>query len=187
MKKTQTYELNQWDADDRILREDFNADNTKIDAALDAGCRMIKLREVVTAQTAHQVDLDISDIDWSRWQEVILDISSSEYKYFSLFFYRNNTLSGSHYTPGFLDSSTGLFGASGVPASVKIRTRFQVFRNPSQPIASVTSLGSSTHFGYYAGETFSSGFSTGKLSLCGYDSNHDVPAGTKFEFFGVSA
>ena len=34
MKQTSNYQLNQWDPEDRILREDFNADNSKIDAAL---------------------------------------------------------------------------------------------------------------------------------------------------------
>ena len=31
---TPNYALNQWERDDRVLMEDFNADNAKIDAAL---------------------------------------------------------------------------------------------------------------------------------------------------------
>ena len=34
MTKTTNYQLNQWDATDRVLRTDFNEDNRKIDAAL---------------------------------------------------------------------------------------------------------------------------------------------------------
>ena len=34
MTKTEHYQLNQWDAADPIRREDFNADNARIDAAL---------------------------------------------------------------------------------------------------------------------------------------------------------
>lgn len=34
MNKTQHYQLNQWDPEDRILRVDFNADNAAVDAAL---------------------------------------------------------------------------------------------------------------------------------------------------------
>lgn len=34
MKQTDHYQLNQWEADDRILMGDFNADNAKLDAAL---------------------------------------------------------------------------------------------------------------------------------------------------------
>ena len=34
MQHTTNYNLNQWEADDRVTREDFNADNAAIDAAL---------------------------------------------------------------------------------------------------------------------------------------------------------
>ena len=34
MKKTTTYQLNQWEKSDRIQMEDFNADNQKIETAL---------------------------------------------------------------------------------------------------------------------------------------------------------
>lgn len=34
MQKTENYQLNQWDSTDRIMMEDFNADNVKIEAAL---------------------------------------------------------------------------------------------------------------------------------------------------------
>lgn len=36
MQKTEHYQLNQWDRTDRILMEDFNGDNARIDAALAA-------------------------------------------------------------------------------------------------------------------------------------------------------
>ena len=34
MKKTNKYQLSQWEKTDRIVMEDFNSDNAKIDAAL---------------------------------------------------------------------------------------------------------------------------------------------------------
>lgn len=34
MKKTPNYQLNQWDMTDRIMMQDFNADNMKLDATL---------------------------------------------------------------------------------------------------------------------------------------------------------
>ncbi len=42
MTSTQHYQLNQWAADDQVLRTDFNADNAKIDAALagKGNCRL---------------------------------------------------------------------------------------------------------------------------------------------------
>ena len=36
MTKTTNYQLNQWAKSDRIMMDDFNADNAKIDAALKA-------------------------------------------------------------------------------------------------------------------------------------------------------
>ncbi len=36
MTKTEHFQLNQWELSDRIMMEDFNADNAKIDAALGA-------------------------------------------------------------------------------------------------------------------------------------------------------
>ena len=36
MTKTTNYQLNQWAKPDRVMMDDFNADNTKIDAALKA-------------------------------------------------------------------------------------------------------------------------------------------------------
>ena len=36
MEQTANYHLSQWKGEDRILVEDFNADNAKVDAALKA-------------------------------------------------------------------------------------------------------------------------------------------------------
>ena len=36
MKQTSNYQLNQWEKTDRMLMEDFNGDNAKVDAALKA-------------------------------------------------------------------------------------------------------------------------------------------------------
>ena len=43
MTKTTNYQLNQWAKSDRILMDDFNADNAKIDAALKANADAIRL------------------------------------------------------------------------------------------------------------------------------------------------
>ena len=41
MNHTSNYQLSQWDGEDRILRADFNSDNSKIDAALAANASAI--------------------------------------------------------------------------------------------------------------------------------------------------
>ena len=50
MTKTEHYQLNQWDAADPVRREDFNADNAKLDAGLAA------LREAVRDETKAKID-----------------------------------------------------------------------------------------------------------------------------------
>ena len=45
MNYTKNYQLNQWDAADRVLREDFNEDNRKIEEALNTA--------MITAQKCH--------------------------------------------------------------------------------------------------------------------------------------
>ena len=57
MNHTQTYELNQWEDSDRILRTDFNADNQKLENALGAKLQYYKLKEVVTQETVSYTHL----------------------------------------------------------------------------------------------------------------------------------
>ena len=42
MNQTANYQLSQWDPTDRILMEDFNSDNSKIDAVLKAQADMLE-------------------------------------------------------------------------------------------------------------------------------------------------
>lgn len=59
MKKTEHYQLNLWDGDDFILREDFNADNEKLETALTA------LNEKATPSEAAANALGLADGDAS--------------------------------------------------------------------------------------------------------------------------
>ena len=52
MQHTQNYQLSRWEKDDRIMMEDFNADNEKIDAALKANADAVSALEVGKADTA---------------------------------------------------------------------------------------------------------------------------------------
>ena len=75
MKYTEHYQLNQWDAADRVLREDFNRDNEKIDAAITAlrsACPRNKLAEITTDTEATQIDTDLS----------AYDLASSGYRFY---------------------------------------------------------------------------------------------------------
>ena len=62
MNRTPNYNLNQWEKSDKVLMEDFNADNAKIDAALAAlesgkaeAASLAALRAVVAGKGSCQV------------------------------------------------------------------------------------------------------------------------------------
>ena len=52
MEKTRNYQLNQWAAEDKVQRVDFNADNAKIDAAIKAVDAKADTRAAQTALDA---------------------------------------------------------------------------------------------------------------------------------------
>ena len=52
MQHTQNYQLSRWEKDDRIMMEDFNADNETIDAALKANADAVSALEVGKADAA---------------------------------------------------------------------------------------------------------------------------------------
>ena len=59
-KQTEHYKLNQWAAEDRVMRTEFNADNAKIEAALEAQAAAIA--NCGNCKTMHQH----SGAEWSR-------------------------------------------------------------------------------------------------------------------------
>ena len=83
MKKTTNYALNQWEAEDRVTREAFNADNAAVDAALKAVADAASptLLKTVTLEEDHAGLwlIDISQIDFSQWRRVrfVLDLVGS--------------------------------------------------------------------------------------------------------------
>ena len=69
--QTSNYGLNQWEATDQVLREEFNADNQKIDEALAQKLgRRQDIKTVLTANHSRIIQLDLSDIDWNEWEVV---------------------------------------------------------------------------------------------------------------------
>ena len=90
LNQTNNYQLCQWDPEDFIFRTDFNADNAKIDAALQTQADALKAEEdartaadmrvrllnVPTGAPVRAVTLDVQDIDFSPylWAELVVDI-----------------------------------------------------------------------------------------------------------------
>ena len=77
MKKTTNYQLNQWEKTDRIMMEDFNTDNQKLETALTALDRSAHFQtlfdETVTEDTNH-FSVPLSGIDWSAWRALHFEI-----------------------------------------------------------------------------------------------------------------
>ena len=96
MNYTQNYQLNQWEALDKVQRTDFNADNAKIDAAMkavDAKADTKADKSALSALTGRVAGLEdtvklhaiknmtfpenksntfvlLDDIDWTQWKIV---------------------------------------------------------------------------------------------------------------------
>ena len=70
MKETANYQLNQWDPEDRILRESFNSDNRKIDSAIAEANPLQNLGLSELTEDSDRLTLDLSGVDWSQYWEV---------------------------------------------------------------------------------------------------------------------
>ena len=92
---TPNFNLCQWEADDKVLRSDFNADNQKIDAALKANADAIGAAETALAgkadaaalPTARLLDhiletagssfsVDVSGIDFTAYREIKIVVTA---------------------------------------------------------------------------------------------------------------
>lgn len=86
MTKTTNYQLNQWAKSDRVMMDDFNADNAKIDAALKgqaealaaetaarkaADC-YVKLMDLTLTENTQKWDIDMSGIDLTQYQKLVI-------------------------------------------------------------------------------------------------------------------
>ena len=75
MNETSYYQLCLWDEDDRILREDFNGDNAKVDAALkgladQTGLQQLYHLELTEAYGDRVLHVPLDEVDWSKWMRL---------------------------------------------------------------------------------------------------------------------
>ena len=70
LNTTANYQLSQWEGTDRILMEDFNHDNQKIDAALKAhadAVPCVKLQEFTVSSAARTYQMSLAGLDFSGY------------------------------------------------------------------------------------------------------------------------
>lgn len=94
MNTTEHYQLNQWEGSDRIMREDFNADNRKTEEALteladtvaqkigqaevDATLKWVKIGENVLSGSAYDLPVTISNAENYRLFLMVFDFSGGQ-------------------------------------------------------------------------------------------------------------
>ena len=165
MQQTSQFHLNQWELTDRIRMEDFNGDNQKLETALaslaaadaaeqqartaqDAAIRreaaaaaeavpLVKLLEVPVTQEAAQVDVDVSQIDFTQYTEVwIVPILSTAYHY--IYLRCNNIATDSYFHPGTHQNYLCRLEMSGLLGQGKAKIRLATYLSPIACICAVS-------------------------------------------------
>jgi len=183
---TVNYHLNQWNADDRVLRADFNADNAKIDAAIKAAADQTAAgdaanRSALTALqgTVSQLDartgvkllksgtlpaitdacqISTSGINWASWRAVYLSV----------------------YCPVNLDFG---FGRTRSTAAARLNGGnslliFYPFYEENRPLTALMVYGSYSQFCTFTG-TYKD-----LTSFCFTKASAEIPAGVTYKFWG---
>ena len=78
MTKTENYNLNQWEKTDRVLMDDFNENNAKIDAAIAAVRHAIsieKLAELSIGADTTQYNIDVQGLDLTQYYRLDLYVT----------------------------------------------------------------------------------------------------------------
>ena len=207
MAETTNIGLHQWAAEDPVLRTDFNADFAKIDRAVGA-IPLVKLKEVVTTQDAQQLDVDVSDIDFDLYDEVIVYAelvntkeSDSVSPYCSITI--NDTITGSRYGcagsddmnssttmnisyilyPGIISSGGGFYYTC-APAKIRFQKRDGCVFGRCE--YGYMNRQSSYYFRSTAGLFYLGEDTFNKFSITvGNTSNNCIAAGAKLRFLGV--
>ena len=80
--QTANYHLNQWSPEDKVLREEFNADNSKLDGALaelEKAIPVVKLGEWVVPQATGQFQIDLGDIHLGDYARLRFSIQGTDW------------------------------------------------------------------------------------------------------------
>ena len=64
--QTEHYNLSQWQPEDKVLREEFNQDNAKLDEALEH-FPCVRLAYAETTSAAQQIELNLSSIELAAY------------------------------------------------------------------------------------------------------------------------
>ena len=84
---TENYNLNLWEPTDKFVREEFNENTNKLDAALACHPSAELLWSATVEETEEPVNnlkFDLSNVDWSRYMALVLIVDTSADNGFSI-------------------------------------------------------------------------------------------------------
>lgn len=186
MKKTSNYQLNQWEEEDRILRTDFNGDNAKIDAAIQAvdtrltseAARLsapVCLRSGVSGGTVNQITLSTAGIQWNKYSLIVFDLSMPTVTYGTFTSGAGGAYRATH-ASGW--TNTGLMPLMDTPSM----TALLFVGGNGDTMTRI--IGSSNDF--YVGRNNAAVKNVSSFQVITNNSSVYFPAGTVFSMWGVS-
>ena len=198
--KTAALKLNQWVDSDPVLREDFNADNTKLDAAIEDRSLVFLKRGTLTS-TAVTINIPLTDLDLSKyialrilWNPIATPSGSDS----SLAFFSMNNL-------GLPADSRVIFWYTDYPqSSATYYTRTALYAGPQKTDGSTTfsiefyltptlpgtiacrgsDHGSQTLY-FYVNPSFVTKSNLVNLQIFSSDSRYPMQPGSKYILYGL--
>ena len=186
MNYTQNYQLNQWEASDRVLREDFNRDNRKIDAALTA-VPPVKLLDLVTKNPQKQVDISLTEFSPEPYAALKLYICA---KVSNLQVRVNNYTSycGSSSASGAEGQTNVLITSAGASRPAWMHGELTLLFSPgegnNQLVSAFLLSGNGEKVAIGRGTCVLTG-ALQTLNLISGDSANPIPAGSRFRLYGI--
>ena len=201
--KTTNYGLHLWQPEDDFLRSEFNENNEAVDTALGklaSKIPYVPLMDTIVSSSAYQINLDVSDIDFTAWRKVVLlyedeNITSQYLKvqlnnisdavYFAHHNYGGGRLGGAGENC-LIDSHRGEF-----PGRMRIQVDFyNFFGQGIEAEIRYLQVSNSSPVYYTCGK--SGGMTTAILpsqittiNLLAYDTGSTLPQGARIRIWGV--
>ena len=194
MNYTENYQLNQWVETDRVLMEDFNDNNEKIDAAIAAvqeTVRYVLIAEATLNTAGSRLSMNVFNVDWSSYLKLELFVTGHAAS--GNLALQVNKLTTGYYSSGAGTGSTGSASNNGSSLAVwisqgNVAAGLAEFPTP-HPAASVTCFNAAA-----AASGSSLSYSTGvKIApitwsqLRTFDLTGNLPAGCRMCLYGVRA
>ena len=207
MNRTTNYKLCQWERSDKVLMEDFNADNAKLDAAIKGqanaleaeraarisavqaardACPLVVLRSVTLTASAPRYDLSLTGFNWDDYGEITIYTKIKGASYSIGLKVLLNNISTANYYAGPAGRQGVLFATNtylqGHSIQCRVPRRTSGFRS-----LWTTEEGWSSPQGYYVSASSEPLASFTTMNFICEDADRPFPAGTRFTILGIRA